>query len=308
MEIEKTLHQQPLPNPHHRKIELQSAQDLVYLQSNLIASARQKLDLHFPPAAAQPSKKPQPATIISLDGVKPPSLDAQTTQRQAAQNGDQKDEVEEDPMRSSVRAYVDAYISRIYTAASPSITVNGLDATSLAPTILSTKHPFPMPLSNALETQTGPCEEKEGVDFIYEVHDTRLQKKVADMYAELEALTVQVGQLRRTAPGQGAKELGQRLAESMESEDAEFDREMAALKQEAAGQGGKEGSALQLQALSDEWFADRKEMYEHGMRDLTALVGAASEETMASAAQRGPSLTETVGRVQRARTVALEFE
>jgi kinetochor protein Mis14/NSL1 len=41
---------QPLipPNPHHRKIDLQSPQDLSYLQSNIRRAAASKLDLHFP--------------------------------------------------------------------------------------------------------------------------------------------------------------------------------------------------------------------------------------------------------------------
>ncbi len=38
---------------HHRKIDLQSAADLAYLQRNIHAAARQKIDLHFPPSAAQ---------------------------------------------------------------------------------------------------------------------------------------------------------------------------------------------------------------------------------------------------------------
>ena len=39
----------------HRKIELQSPLDLLYLQSNASSLLRQKLDLHFPPSAAPPS-------------------------------------------------------------------------------------------------------------------------------------------------------------------------------------------------------------------------------------------------------------
>ncbi len=144
MEVEQTLHPQPLPDLHHRKIELQSPADLIYLQTNLIASARQKLDLHFPPSAAQRQfKKPQAATVISLDGVKPASQDSQKSQQEAPQNDNTAETAEEDPMRAAVRAYVDAYISRIYTTASTSITVNGLDANTLPPTLLTTKSPTP---------------------------------------------------------------------------------------------------------------------------------------------------------------------
>lgn len=41
--------------PHHRKIELQSTADLSYLYANILALSRQKLDLHFPPSAANES-------------------------------------------------------------------------------------------------------------------------------------------------------------------------------------------------------------------------------------------------------------
>jgi kinetochor protein Mis14/NSL1 len=308
MEVESTLHPHPLPDSHHRKIELQSAQDLTYLQSNLIASARQKLDLHFPPSAAQQQpRKAHPATVISLDGVKPAVQDSQPAQEQVSSNCNE-DEIEEqeDPMRASVRAYVDAFISRIYGSASHSITVNGLDVTSLPPTTLTTKHPAPVSATDTLGSSR-PKEEKEGVDFSYEAHDTRLQRKVADLYAELESLTVHVGQLRRVAPKQGAEAFGRHYNEIMEGEDEEFEREVATLKQDAAESDGI--GVLTLNPLPDGWFEDRRVMYERGTNELAALAGLANRREDASVSTgNGPSLTETVGRVQRARTVAMEFE
>ena len=306
MEVEQTIHPQPQPDTHHRKIELQSLQDLTYLQSNLIASARQQLDLHFPLSAAQQQfKRPQPATVISLDGLRPISQQ----QQPAPPIAEAAEQQQEDPMRASVRSFVDAYLERIYGTAYPSITVNGLGATTLPPSTLSTLHPAPIPLTDAEAALTGPKEEKEGVDFNYEAHDTRLQKKVADMYAELESLTVQVGQLRRTAPAQGARNIGQLLSESMELEDAEHEEEVTALNEKTASKQDRKGP-LDLKELPEEWFADRRALYERGTNDLAALAGLAGlgEEGGASAAERGPSLTETVGKVQRARTVAMEFE
>ncbi|KAJ9603600.1 hypothetical protein H2200_011786 [Cladophialophora chaetospira] len=304
MEIEHTLHPHALPDPHHRKIELQSPADLIYLQTNLLASARQKLDQTYPPLAAQQIKKHQPATVISLGGVKPAS---QTPPPVETQEQNAASEEEEDPMRAAVRAYVDAYISRIYSTASQSITVNGLDATSLPPTILTTKHPTPIPANEDTPASSGPREE-EGVDFNYEAYDTRLQKQVADMYAELESLTVQVGQLRRTAPGKGADMMRQLLGERMKVEDEQFEKEIDQLRKEAANQ--EEREVLKLKALPDEWFEDRQKMYERGTSELSALAGLAGsgEQNVATATQHRPSLTETVGRVQRARTVAMEFE
>jgi kinetochor protein Mis14/NSL1 len=36
-------------DPHHRKVDLQSPADLLYLQSNIQTAAQQKLDLAIPP-------------------------------------------------------------------------------------------------------------------------------------------------------------------------------------------------------------------------------------------------------------------
>ncbi|ETI24956.1 hypothetical protein G647_04326 [Cladophialophora carrionii CBS 160.54] len=318
MDLEPTLHPHPLPDSHHRKIELQSAQDLTYLQSNLIASARQRLDLHFPPSAAQRQpKKAQPATVISLDGVKPTTTqDSQPTQQSVTATGDAgegESEEHEDPMRAAVRAYVDAFISRIYSSASHSMTVNGLDVTSLPPTILTTQHPAPVSADDAPGSSGASKEEREGVDFIYEAHDTRLQEKVANMYAELESLTVQVGQLRRRAPKHGAEAFGRLCNEIIGGEDEHFERAVAASKQEAAAAESDGVGVLKLNPLPDGWFEDRRAMYERGTNGLAALAGLAGRRVDGSAsasisAGNGPSLTETVGRVQRARTVAMEFE
>lgn len=318
MDAETTIHPNPIPDHHYRKIELQSPQDLTYLQTNLIAAARQKLDLHFPPSAAQHQRKPQPATFISLDGVKPAQSQQEQQQKQPGDEGAKVDgDEDEDPLRASVRAYVDAYISRVYSYAGTSVTVNGLDATSLPPTILTTKSPTPIPATDAAAASpsAGPREEKEGVDFDYEAHDTRLQKRVAELYAELESLTSEVGKLRRTAPKQGAETTGDLLREILGNDDVQFEREMEAIKAEgtATVQATDGGGILKLQPLSDAWFEERRMLYERGVSELGALAGLASTgagkvDGNTAPAARGPSLTETVGRAQRARTVAMELD
>jgi kinetochor protein Mis14/NSL1 len=306
------LHAAPLPDPHHRKIELQSPLDLTYLQANLLASARQKLDLHFPPSAAQSSsqtkrRKVQPAKVITLDGIRAPTSQQQQAEVEREDVEINNGEEDEDPLRKAVREQVDAYITRLYTSASHSITVNGLDATSLPPTTLSTKFDTPQPLfppSSITTTNTSapqePLTENEGVDFVYEAHDTKLQSRVAEMYAELESLTVQVGNLRRTAPREGAEAYRNLLAETMRGDDDEFEREVRRIKEDAEKEGGKD--VLKLKGLDDGWMQDRKEMFERGVKDLAGLAGLSGSEG------KGSSLTETVGRVQRAQTVAMEFE
>ncbi|CAF9907578.1 hypothetical protein IMSHALPRED_005575 [Imshaugia aleurites] len=73
---------------HHRKIDLQSPSDLIYLFNNIKTAARQKMDLAIPPSAAPEG---------------------------------------EDAYRSKVEELVQKYIVQTLTLALPSLTLNGLD-------------------------------------------------------------------------------------------------------------------------------------------------------------------------------------
>lgn len=77
----------------HRRIELQSPADLLYLRSNASRAARQKIDLHFPPSAAP--------------------------------------ELGEDAMRKRVEELVDEYLAKTFRMAGQSVEVNGLEAAEL---------------------------------------------------------------------------------------------------------------------------------------------------------------------------------
>lgn len=74
----------------HRKIELQSPLDLLYLQSNASALLRSKLDLHFPPSAAPPSAS-------------------------------------DDILKSRVEELCVAYITQIFDSARENLAINGLE-------------------------------------------------------------------------------------------------------------------------------------------------------------------------------------
>ena len=289
MEVESDIHPNPVPNPHHRKIELQTPDDLTYLHANLIASAQQKLDLHFPPSAIQNESSAQPATVITLDGLQRPETAGDTIRKP-----DEKQEQPEDPLRAHVRHLVDAFVTKTWSGASKNILVNGMDASALP--ILSGSASQP-------NRSDGPDEEREGVDFTYEPYDTRLQAKVAGLYGELEALTAQVSKLRRTAPKHGADAYRDALMAEMNSADADYDAQMLALRENAvtADHGG-----LILNPQREGWRDDAKAMYEHGVSELAVLAGLAAEQD--GSAPHGASLTETVGKVQRARTVAMDFE
>lgn len=301
MEVESDL-QPNIVNSHHRKVELQSPLDLAYLQSNLASSARQKLDLHFPPSAYIDSQNAaaQPATVISLDGVKVPETVAVEAAATAVEHND---EAEKDPLRARVRELVDAFMARTWEAAAKNISVNGMDVT------------FPSPAARQSGSETTeskePAEEIEGVDFTYEAHDSRLQAKLAGLYGELETLTAQVSLLRRTAPKEGAGAFQGALASAIEKDDAEFEAQMAIIREKAA-EAAADQNLLGLKPLRDGWHEDIKAMYERGTNGLASLAGLGTTNASASSSGalglHGASLTETVGKVQRARTVAMEFE
>ncbi|KAL4928446.1 uncharacterized protein BDV17DRAFT_264300 [Aspergillus undulatus] len=157
---------------HYRKIELQSPADFTYLHGNTVALSRQKLDLHLPPSAA-PNNDNEP-----------------------------------DPMRERVRELVDDFITRTFTSASSSVSINGLDNSS-------PEFPFP-------EAFTAPTE-LETVE--YEPFDGKLAARVTALYAQLESLTTTVAQLRRDAPGKAARGYVEALGKVIEEEDKDLDED-----------------------------------------------------------------------------------
>ena len=256
MEIDAaTGHPNPIPNSHHRKVELQSPLDLTYLQANIAASARQKLDLHFPSNASQPVGSSGSGTA-------------------------------QDPMRQRVQELVDQFLAETWASAAHSISINGLDATEVLQT--TTQGPTP--------TAKKPKEEREGVDFEYEPFDSRLSTKLATLHGELEALTSQVSKLRRTAPAQAAEKYRTALMASLDDDEKTHETE----KERAGKIEGEEG-LLRLDDIAEGWQEDISAMYEHGLAELRRLGGQGGGEGSGS-------LTETVGKVQRAKVVALELE
>ena len=294
-------HPTPHPNTHHRRIELQSPLDLNFLQNNLYTSSQQKLDLHFPPSALR--KPPaQPATFISLDGKQ----DASSQPAPQTLLQQQQQELDDDPLRSRVQTLITSFLTRTWSSASHSISINGLDASSLPNTTFPAAPQHP-------STQE-PVGEREGVDFTYSPYDSRLQSQVASLYGELEALTAQVSKLRREAPSNGAQRCSEKLREQMQEEEEDFEREMQSLREqqevEQKGQ-GKQEDVLRLEKPRQGYHEDMRDTYARGVEDLARLAGVGSRYDSAgvsSAGQAGGSLTETVGKVQRARTVAMEFE
>jgi kinetochor protein Mis14/NSL1 len=312
MAMEIDTHPNPTPDLHHRKIELQSLADLTHLQTQLHAASTAKLDLHFPPSALR--KAAEPATYIGLGG---------TLQPQPTTTNLQNDiEPETDPMRQRVQTLVDSFLQRTWESAARSISINGLDATSL-PNINTLQHPQQSSTSSLAATASPrqtQDQEIEGLHFAYTSYDARLQSHLASLYGELESLTAQVSKLRREAPSSGAQQYSKALSESLKREEEAYEEEVSQLRNEktVVGAGGSEGkkmekeeedgNVLKLEPVREGYHEDLRQTYEHGLRNLSMLAGTKSKTLSQAENQQGASLTETLGKVQRARTVAMEFD
>ncbi|CEJ56536.1 hypothetical protein PMG11_02739 [Penicillium brasilianum] len=273
--------------PHYRKVELQSPADFTYLYANTVALSRQKLDLNLPPSATNDDKP--------------------------------------DPMRERVRELVDEYITRTFTTASSSISINGLDSSSPA---------FPFPAAF-----TAP----ETVE--YEPFDSELASRVSTLYAQLESLTTTVAQLRREAPRKAAKAYSAQLAGLIEEEskdegegadgdendDAEDHDDTQNEKPDAMDVDTEpaSGSAstkhhrarhprrprpnpawnidvpLGTNEEAERWRnGDMAEVYENALRTLQRLQGEGDSEGGGEAGSEGNALATTVGKAERAARAA----
>ena len=100
----------------------------------------------------------------------------------------------------------------------------------------------------------------------------------------------------------------------MQEEEEDFEREMQSLREqqevEQKGQ-GKQEDVLRLEKTRQGYYEDMRDTYAQGVEQLARLAGVGSTAGsggVSSTGQAGGSLTETVGKVQRAKTVAMEFE
>jgi len=140
--------------------------------------------------------------------------------------------------------------------------------------------------------------EREGVDFEYEPCDARLSVRVAGLYAEVESPTAQVSRLRRTASREAAERYAGVLRAVLEEDEK---------KKKEFGDGDEDGGLLRLDEVREGWEEDVAALYERGVEELRRLGGFGGGGGDREESGSG-SLTETVGRVQRAKVVTLELE
>ena len=128
----------------HRKIELQAPADLTYLLNNASRRARERIDVHFPPAnnesqvTAAINTSEAPATSNSTanaaselgSGFTATSLASIPVSKSTEAGKDSRTDGEVD-MRTRVEELVQTYIDDTFRAVRGNVSVNGLDGSDL---------------------------------------------------------------------------------------------------------------------------------------------------------------------------------
>lgn len=119
----------------------------------------------------------------------------------------------EDAYRSRVEELVQEYILQTFTLALPSLSLNGLDP---SPTLLR-----PDPATQATATDDNGN---------YEPYDPRLGEKLRTLYAEFEAQSTRVAELRREVPGAAARRYMERLEGELQKEREETKMDLGVME------------------------------------------------------------------------------
>ncbi|KAL3426286.1 hypothetical protein PVAG01_03077 [Phlyctema vagabunda] len=151
---------------HYRKIELQSPEDLQYLIANVRRVADERIEKDLPPLALPAGQK--------------------------------------DELKGRVEELVHDYITRVFTSASPNISINGLDVN---PSIVS---------SSASEKAT------ETEVQVFEAVDGKLQVRTHALIAEEEELIEEIARLKREMPGVAVEHVRTEYREVMDRDDVDL--------------------------------------------------------------------------------------
>lgn len=243
--------------------------------------------------------------MINLDGAG----DTRSPEEAEAERGkedrrDHREMEDDDPMRAHVAALVREFIAQTFSSASHSIEINGLDASSSSSSGPQASQPQQQQLQSLpLGGDALAAAEEERIE--YEAYDARLTAKVAELYAETERLSAVVAGLRRRGPREGAERAAGEVMRALDG-DSEEEKKLQEERREVEG-----GLRLDGFERAGGWEGqtDLEKMYERGLCELAVLAGAGhvSSSSEGTTTTRR-SLTETVGRVQRAGVVAREFD
>ena len=156
---------------------------------------------------------------------------------------------DDDTFRTKVSGYVQQYVQDTWSSALPSLSINGLDAST---TILAPN-----------DTENINHDEAD-----YEPFDTRLAQRLRDLYATLEEETTAIAGLKREAPKKAANVYMEALMQAIATDDKELEARQTDLK-------SQKSKGLDIAAFSNaseveqSWDQGRQEL--EGLRNVTMV-------------------------------------
>ncbi|KAF3763805.1 hypothetical protein M406DRAFT_341225 [Cryphonectria parasitica EP155] len=187
----------------HRKIELQSPEDLTYLINNVRRAAAEHIGAAFPP----------------VEG----------------------DDAQEDELRVRIEGMVNDYIHQTFTLAAPNLSINGfeLDARTFPAVYLSDPNSSS---SAAAAAGNRPGHNDTGPEVQYEPFDARKRARLEDLAREEEDLMREIAALKRRVPAAAARAYADGFWEGVKADEAALGeaREQAAVLAAAGPAAGED--------------------------------------------------------------------
>lgn len=205
----------------HRKIELQSPEDLTYLINNVRRAAAAHIGEAFPPVEGEGDDELRVRIERMVDEVRsftffPPGMLPYTFH----------------PTNALLTLAIQ-YICQTFTLAAPNLSINGFDLDSKT---------FPaVYLSSPIDpdSTTNPASSASQPIIQHQPFDARLRARVEALARDEEDLMRELATLKKTLPAAAAREYGEGFWDGVRADEEGFEQAKAALEGEREGEGGK---------------------------------------------------------------------
>ncbi|KAL2274745.1 hypothetical protein FJTKL_03018 [Diaporthe vaccinii] len=258
----------------HRKIELQSPEDLTFLINNVRRAAEEHINAAFPPVD---------------DG-----------HDDAAAGGDE--------LRVRIEKLVADYISQTFTLAAPNLSINGfdLDAKTFPAVYLDLPSTSPSSSHNLRRRRGGDNAEPAEV-VQYEAFDARRRARVEELAREEEDLMREIAALKRRVPAATAKGFAEGFWEGVRADEEALGRAREVAAAEAGGDGQEDGEEEEAEAEGVEKSSKAKAILDGiGPLERQAGVEAGYGGVVEALGRMKREMPATVAKMERAR-VAGEY-
>jgi kinetochor protein Mis14/NSL1 len=252
-----------MDSDHHRKIELQSPEDLRYLIDNVSRRAREKIDLNLPPSAAPEGEDALRRRVEELVHEVSKKTTSTSPIGEAKRGGERKKE----------RIYrADIGIEIVVARHNSTCNRSSSSPATASPSTAWTPAPYPRSSAGRLKVSSfffrasrSPSTHAVG-PIEFEPYDRRLHSRVQVLQSSLESSTLSLSSLRREAPAAAADAYVRRSNEQAAATTAA----VAALNAAATGTADAAQPAL-LDLKPLERQADVERAYGTGLEELGAL-------------------------------------